>query len=542
MSASASPILKTSPSQSSAAFMHGPEEVCPLCEQQIPHDQFDEIRERIETRLKKSSAEIATRLQEQFALEKAQALEQASKEAEKRTSLAREEGRKAAEAAALEQIAANEAASQEALQALQTRAEEAEAAKVGAEELRGALQAQLAQVQLDSQATIDAIKQEALVKEETIRAEAKVAADAAVKDRLVSAEAAKLEAERAGKNLKEQLDQVTAESVARIQELNDAAAAREAEIRQEAAVAAEAAAQQKIADLEQARLDAEAKAAAAEKQVVATKEAEETKLHERLQEQREALEQDKTAAVNAEKAAAFEENLKLSETVAKLTRALEKRSNDELGEGAEINLFEALKGEFEGDGDRIVRINKGQPGADILHTVVHNGKECGTIIYDSKNHGAWRGDFVTQLATNQMAAKAEHAILSTSKFPSGTRELHQLDGIILASPARVVAVVQLIRQHLVQTHALRLSTEEKTQKTAALYAFITSARYADILKRIDIHADDLLDIQLKEKKAHETTWRRQGELIRSVQKVRAELTKEIDVIIGTADDEEQPDE
>jgi hypothetical protein len=40
-------------------------------------------------------------------------------------------------------------------------------------------------------------------------------------------------------------------------------------------------------------------------------------------------------------------------------------------------------------------------------------------------------------------------------------------------------------------------------------------------------------------KWHQTNWNRQGQLLRSIQKVRGELCNEIDVIIGTAggDDE-----
>ena len=60
-----------------------------------------------------------------------------------------------------------------------------------------------------------------------------------------------------------------------------------------------------------------------------------------MNEQREILEKAKEDAVNAEKAKAFEENQKLSTKVADLQRALEKKTAEELGEGAEINLLEA---------------------------------------------------------------------------------------------------------------------------------------------------------------------------------------------------------
>jgi hypothetical protein len=277
----------------------------------------------------------------------------------------------------------------------------------------------------------------------------------------------------------------------------------------------------------------EARATSAEGQTKALQETFSAQLTQRLEEQRAALEQARTVAVNAERATAFEKELKLSNKVEELQRALANKTAEELGEGAEIDLYELLKGAFEGD--RIERTNLERPGADILHVVIHNGRECGRIVYDSKNHNAWRNDFVTKLASDQMAAKADHAILSTRKFPAGTRHLHVQDGVIIASPSRVAAVVEIVRQHIIQAHSLRLSEEARTQKTAQLYKFMTSRRCRDLFERIDTHTDDLLDLQVKEKKTHEANWKRQGELLRSVQKVRAEICNEIDLIVAAAE-------
>ena len=52
-------------------------------------------------------------------------------------------------------------------------------------------------------------------------------------------------------------------------------------------------------------------------------------------------------------------------------RKLEKKTAEELGEGAELDLYEELKALFEGD--RIRRVPKGTPGADIVHEIVENG-------------------------------------------------------------------------------------------------------------------------------------------------------------------------
>lgn len=504
-------------------------EACPTCDQPIPHDRYDEIKERIQSRERRRSDEIAARLQEQHARDMELALEEARRRSDANIAEARDDARREADIEHAERVAAVEQANREAQASMRTELAAAHEATAGAT------------------AMIERMKEDAAQREHAIRAEAVKSAEAAahgkleegerrlkelesaLNQRIQSADAAKTKAETAAAALETALATQRDDHAAALASLKSEAVAREAEIRKELEAAAVDAVRERIEVLEKAKVDAETGAVAAKLQVETLEQAHQAQ----LQEQRDVWQKAVDDAVNAEKASAYEERLKIQTKFEEIKRAYEQKTAEELGEGAEIDLYEALKGEFEGD--RIERINKGQPGADILHTVMHNGKECGKIIYDSKNHKQWRTEFATKLASDQMAAKAEHAVLSTSKFPKGARQLHVQDGVILAGPARVVALVQVIRRHLVQTHTLRLSNDERAKKTAALYDFITSERCADILARIDTHTDDLLELQVKEKKAHDLTWRRQGELIRSVQRVRAELTNEIDAIVGTAD-------
>ena len=477
--------------------LHLVDDVCPLCDQPIPHDRAHEIAERLEAQEREQSVAISARLQERFETEKAEALERARLEAAAKVTAAREEAR----LAAVSQIDEAEQARVAAQEALLSKTEAAEAAQA-------ALRGELERVKRDSQAALEKIEAEATANEATICAEAARVANEAAAAKIAEAEGQKAAAEQAGAALQAKLKETQRTGEQALAQAKGEAAAREIEVRAEVAAAAEAAAQERITGAEQAKAEAVARAAAAEARARSLQETQEAELAERLREQREALEAAKTEAVNAEKSAMFEEKLKLSAKMEEMQRALDKKTAEDLGEGAEIDLFEALKAEF--DGDRVERVNKGQPGADILHTVIHNGRECGMIIYDSKNHNAWRNDFVTKLRSDQIAAKAEHAILSTRKFPSGERHLHVQDGVLIASPARVVALAQIVRQHLVQTHTLRMSNEERTQKIVALYSFITSQQCADMFARLDSQADALLEIQVKEKKAHEAVWKQQG--------------------------------
>lgn len=393
--------------------------VCPLCDQPIPHDRFDEIKARIESRERDHVNDIARAFEAQFADEKAK-----------------------------------------------------------------------------------------------LEAAAKLEAEIAAKAKVDAAEHSRRTAELA-------LEQAKADAIT-----------KEAEIRADATRTAQASVQQQLTEEKEARISAEAKANGAETRLREKEEAFKTQLTERLDEQREAFESAKRAAINEEKAAAYKERLKLHEKVQSLERALDKKSNEELGEGAEVDLYDTLKAEF--PDDRIERITKGQPGADIRHVVVHNGRTCGTILYDSKNHAAWRNEFVKKLASDQMAERAEHAILSTCAFPAGVRQVHVQSGVIISNPARVCALVQIVRQHIIHTGTLKLSAESRTQKTAALYEFITSERCSNLLGKIDQLADELLDLQVKEKKAHDLTWRRQGEVLRTIQKTRGDLCSQIDNIVSEA--------
>ncbi len=487
-----------------SSHLHAEGETCPWCEQEIPPEKLEEISGKIALREREQSLAITTRLEQKFEAERieAEATAKANLELERTQSIARE--------------AAAEASRQQSETALQARIEQEQAAREVAEQASAEHQAQLQKEREASTAALAAAKADAEVRESAIRTEAQQLAEAAMAEKLAASEAARAE-----------LD-------AEVTKVKEDAAAEAVRIRQEATATAEAAMQAKMAANEEAVAEANTKAKVAEEKLNTTIEQQEAAIAARLAEQREALEKAKVDAVNAEKSKFFEENLKLTTKIQELTRALEKKSNEELGEGAEIDLFEALKAEF--PDDNIKRIPKGSPGADIRHIVMMNGKECGTILYDSKNHNQFRTDHVTKLKADQIADKADHAILSTYKFPQGTRHVHVQDGVVLASPARVVAIATIIRRHMTQVYTLRVSSVERESKMAELFEFIVSERCTQLLSRIEKQAEDLLELQNKEIKWHKNNWEKQGEAYKAIQKAKGDLETDIGRIIGTAAD------
>ena len=302
-------------------------------------------------------------------------------------------------------------------------------------------------------------------------------------------------------------------------------AAREAKIRDDVRMAAEQAMSAKITEALAAR-------AAAEKRASEIEAAREDTIAARLAEQHDALEAAKSDAVNAERMKNFEKHLKLESMVEDLQRKLQNKTVDELGDGAEVDLYEVLRAEFADDD--ITRVGRGKPGADIVHKVRHNGVTCGTILYDSKNHQQWRNDHAAKLRADQIEASADHAVLSTKAFPKDQRELHIENGVIIVKPGRAVVVAMILRRQIVQMHTLRVSNEARANKIDELYTLMTSDRFEQFMSAMRRATEQLEALQAQERKAHDQTWKKQGELFHTLIRSCAQFDNEIARIIGTA--------
>lgn len=299
-------------------------------------------------------------------------------------------------------------------------------------------------------------------------------------------------------------------------------------------------AQAKLSDLMAKVTAAETARLAAQEQVAAMQAEQQAALDAKLAEAREALQRERDAAVLAEKSKAFDESQRLHMKLQDLQRQLEAKTSNELGEGSEIDLFEQLKEAF--PQDRIWRVGKGVNGADVIHVIVHNGQDCGKIIYDSKNRNAWQNEFVNKLRADKIAEGADHAILSSNKFPKDKREIHPQDGVIVANPARVAALAEILRGQVLRMHALRASGQEREQKTLELYTFITSEHFKQLIDQVEMQTAKMLDLDTKEQEAHRRLWDQRNKLIKSVQKARSDLSFEVDRIIGTAGNGPEADE
>jgi hypothetical protein len=551
------PAVRASKPTDSTSHLHFGLTNCPTCGQDIPPDKLQEIAGRIAAREREQTLAITAELEQKYTLDKSaiEAKAKADLEAERRASAKREQQvRDEAQTASEKLLNERQAQADQERTALvadwEQRLAQSESARQTAQQTEVSLQAQIIQVRNEAAGTVEAVKAAAKERELRIHNEAKEAAEAAAADRLkqieashqesqaaletrfTAAESSRVAAEQKQSVLALQLQELQQSKDTEVSKVKQDAAAELVLVRQAANQEAEARFRDALAAQENAAAQATRKASDAETKLAELSDLHAAELDANLKAQREVLEKATQDAVNAEKARSFDENQKLSTKVSDLQRALENKTAEELGEGAEVKLFDALKAEFPEDDIR--RVPRGSAGADIVHAVMLGGKKCGTIIYDSKDHDQFRSEHVTKLRADQLAAGAEHAILATRKLPRGTHQLELRDGVLLANPARVVVVATLIRQHLLQLHSLRVSNIEREKKTAALYEFIVSERSSSLLARIDERADYLLEERKKEITWHKNSWNRQDEAIRAIQKAKADFEQQVSSIIGTS--------
>lgn len=280
--------------------------------------------------------------------------------------------------------------------------------------------------------------------------------------------------------------------------------------------------------------DAEASAATVRKQLQDNADRQKQK---ELSEQRQALDKEKTSVLLRQQAEFNRERESLQKKMEVMKSQLEKKTANELGDGAEIDLFDALRESF--PNDRVTRIRKGQVGADVLHEVLYKGEVCGRIIVDSKNHQSWQNAFVSKLRRDKVEAGAEHAILATTVFPAGKKELCLDADIIIMSPARVAYVAQILRGAMVAMHVKGLSMKERSTKMTLLYNLITSESYVGKFAEATRLTKDMLDLEVQEKTAHDNVWKKRGSIVKRMQNVLREVETDVAAVIESEECQEE---
>lgn len=247
---------------------------------------------------------------------------------------------------------------------------------------------------------------------------------------------------------------------------------------------------------------------------------------------RQILQKDREAALLRKDAEFAREREALQKKISDMSRRVKKGAD--IGEGAEIDMYDELHGAF--PDDQITRLKSKTGAANLLHEVRYKGKSAGRILIDAKPRAAWQQAFVTKLRQEQSDTGADHAILSTTIFPSGRRELFVDGGVIVVAPARVRAIVEVLRKALIAMHVAKLSDAERADKVGRLFKFITSSTFKRKLSEASDLANEALQIDVDEKRAHDNVWKKRGTVLTRIKNVLRDIDTDVAAILESRDE------
>jgi hypothetical protein len=141
--------------------------------------------------------------------------------------------------------------------------------------------------------------------------------------------------------------------------------------------------------------------------------------------------------------------------------------------------------------------------------------------------------YVAKLRADQLREKADHAILVSRAFPAGCEQLAIQNDVVIIAPQRLLVLMGLLRRQVISAQSARLSQQGRSEKAAAIYRFIASDRFRQMLDQIGKLTEELTAVDRSELVAHQRVWTRRADLVRAVQKANQDIATDIDGIIGT---------
>ncbi len=195
-----------------------------------------------------------------------------------------------------------------------------------------------------------------------------------------------------------------------------------------------------------------------------------------------------------------------------LKRKAEQGSQQLQGEVLELDIEERLRAMFPLDSFRAVP--KGVNGADLIQEVCdRSGELCGVILWETKRTKSWSEPWLTKLKADQLASKADVAILLTHSLPKECETFQQMSGLWVTSQACAFDLAMVLRLSLIELAKARRAAQGKSEKMEILYDYLASPQFGT---RVDAVFNTLISMKSDldtEKRAYARIWaKRQGQI------------------------------
>ena len=167
----------------------------------------------------------------------------------------------------------------------------------------------------------------------------------------------------------------------------------------------------------------------------------------------------------------------MQEQIENLKRKAATGSQEAQGEALEEELKEYLESSF--PYDKFEEVKKGVRGADILQ-IIHNtsGKECGKILWESKNTKDFQKSWIGKLKSDQQDAKADIAVILTIALPEEISGFGMYEGAWITDYKSLIGLAMALRQGLIEATRQKAITVGRDSIKDVIYNYVTSQEFA----------------------------------------------------------------
>jgi hypothetical protein len=214
-----------------------------------------------------------------------------------------------------------------------------------------------------------------------------------------------------------------------------------------------------------------------------------------------------------------------------MRRKSEQGSMQLQGEVQELLLQELLQATF--PFDKIEEVGKGVRGADCIQVVRNQfGNETGKIIYESKRTKDFQNDWIEKLKSDMRTLGADVAVIVTQALPKDMERFGEKNGVYVCTFAEIRSVALLLRDAIIKIAEAKKSQDNKGDKMAMLYDYLTSSEFSENWKAIrEGFMSMKLSIQ-RERDAMEKLWKAREKQLEKVLLNAAHIKGSVEGIAG----------
>lgn len=206
----------------------------------------------------------------------------------------------------------------------------------------------------------------------------------------------------------------------------------------------------------------------------------------------------------------------LAKQLQEAQRKLEQGSQQTQGDAQEVALETLLTEAF--PNDVIERIGKGANGGDVLqHVFDHHGRECGTILWESKRTKRWDGNWIGKAVADQQEIQATCVCIVTAAMPAGVDHIGECSNVWIASWPCAQSAALALRRVLIEASQARVAADGRHTKMELVYNYLSGHEFRNRVRGlVEPYVEMEKDLQSEMRAWHSRLKRRRKQLDRAM--------------------------